>query len=628
MPRLTETSAPPPPRASTRFPDLSPSIGRETRADSDRPSGGRVTGLGSDRPSGVGREARPGSDRPSGVARETRPGSDRPSGGRDGGLGTDRPSGGGRELRFGSDGSSGGRVTGLGSDRPSGVGREARPGSDRPSGVAREARLGSDRPSGVARETRPGSDRPSGGPDGRPGSDHPSGVSRGSSLGSEGRPGVSREARTGSPEPSTSPASDTPPRPRHLPTPGPSGRAVRRDPSEGASAETPGRPFRLSAPGGSGGSGAQAGASSETAGRPFRLPEPRRTGAPGETTSETTARLRPVPADPAPDEPAVPVARLAAPGVTAARPAAPPRPAHEPQVPAAPPPPSSAPVSPDPALSWSATRPLVSFGEPEGYDGDARPRPLLRRGAPQAAAAAVCLVLGLGLISGAVTGSWLVGGSGEEGSPSTFAAAGSLWHSVPVDQLFPPTVQGRGAGPGGADRTWTRIAVAPDSGCKDAFDPLLRKALAPVGCERLLRATYTDATESYVTTVGLLFTTADAPGMTALANRFRRERLDRRSDLMPLPYAAKGTLAAGFGARQRASWTVSVLTEAPVVVYAVSGWADGRTVDDPQPAGDALEADATTAAAQAGLGNEAQGLADRVERDFRRNVRSASEQPS
>ncbi|MEV4789717.1 hypothetical protein AB0K53_30480 [Streptomyces tuirus] len=368
-------------------------------------------------------------------------------------------------------------------------------------------------------------------------------------------------------------------------------------------------------------SDASAGAASETAGRPFRLPPPRRTGAPGEHSSETTARLRPVPADPKPDDPAAPFGRPAAQGTTTTRPATPPRPTHRPTAP-------SAPVTPDPALSWSATRPLVSFGEPEGYDGDARPRPLGRRGASQAAAAAVCLVLGLGLISGAVTGSWLVGDSGAEGSPGSFAAAGSLWHSVPVDQLFPPTVQGRGAGPGGADRTWTRIAVAPDSGCKDAFDPLLRKALAPVGCERLLRATYTDATESYVTTVGLLFTTADAPGMTALANRFRKERLDRRSDLMPLPYAAKGTPAAGFGAPQRASWTVSVLTEAPVVVYAVSGWADGRTVDDPQPAGDAVEADATTAAAQAGLGHEAQGLADRVERDFRRNVRSASEQPS
>ncbi|WP_245237189.1 hypothetical protein RFN58_08740 [Streptomyces iakyrus] len=614
---------------------MPPSIGRETRADSDRSSvAGRDGRPGSERRSRIGRQAGSGPDGPSG-GRETGVGSDRPSGGRESRPGSDRPSGVGRESGFGSDGRFGGRETGVGSDRPSGVDRETRPGSDRLSGGP-DDRLGSDRSSGAGRDGRPASERPpgvgrgtslgSGGPTGpgretRPGSETPSGVSRETRPGSNTSSGDGRENRPGSAKPSATPAPGTPPRPRHLPTPGgSSGRTGRPDTPEGASTETPGRPFRLSAPGGS---GAPAGAPSETAGRPFRLPAPRR-GAPGEGTSETTARLRPVPADPAPGEPAVPFARPAASGVTAT----PPRPAHEPQAPSAPPHRSPAQVSPDPALSWSATRPLVSFGEPEGYDGDARPRPLVRRGAPQAAAAAVCLVLGLGLISGAVTGSWLVGGSGEEGSPSTFAAAGSLWHSVPVDQLFPPTVQGRGAGPGGADRTWTRIAVAPDSGCKDAFDPLLRKALAPVGCERLLRATYTDATQSYVTTVGLLFTTADAPGMTALANRFRKERLDRRSDLMPLPYAAKGTLAAGFGARQRASWTVSVLTEAPVVVYAVSGWADGRTVDDPQPAGDALEAGATTAAAQAGLGNEAQGLADRVERDFRRNVRSASEQPS
>ncbi|MFD8232031.1 hypothetical protein ACFV20_09065 [Streptomyces sp. NPDC059696] len=462
-------------------------------------------------------------------------------------------------------------------------------------------------------------------------------------------PSVGRVSRTGPHTPSGAAGATRPE---------PSRPASRPDSSAGTPPETTARPFRISGPGRPDASG---GASAESAGRPFRLPTPRRTGAPDERAPETTARLRPLPADPAPDEhaaPSGPSGRPAAQTTTTAarpgpaRPTTPPRPAHEPSVPAgadpgttagrglrvppapdrrpaAPAPPRTpAPVTPDPALSWSATRPVVSFGEPEGYDGDARPRPLGRRTAPRAAAAAVCLVLGLGLISGAVTGSWLVGDAGAEDSPGAFASAGSLWHRVPVDQLFPPTVQGRGAGPGGADRTWTRIAVAPDSGCKDAFDPLLRKALAPVGCERLLRATYTDATESHVTTVGLLFTTADAPGMTALANRFRNERLDRRSDLMPLPYAAKGTPAAGFGARQRASWTVSVLTEAPVVVYAVSGWADGRTVDDPQPAGDAVEADATTAAAQAGLGNEAQGLADRVERGFRKNVRSASEQPS
>ncbi|MFK4102272.1 hypothetical protein ACI2L1_19760 [Streptomyces sp. NPDC019531] len=241
---------------------------------------------------------------------------------------------------------------------------------------------------------------------------------------------------------------------------------------------------------------------------------------------------------------------------------------------------------------------------------------------------AACVVLGLGLIGGAVTGSWLIGEPGDDSGGDTFAAAGELWHSVPVNQLFPATVDGQGAGPGGADRTWTRIAVAPDSGCENAFDPLLRKALAPVGCERLLRATYTDATESYVTTVGLLFTDADVTAMRELDNRFTKEGLDTRTDLLPLPYAAKDTLAADFGAKQRASWTISVLTDAPVVAYAVSGWADGRTVDTPEPAEKAMESGDTSPAAQSGLGNEAQGLADRVERTLRKTVTSPPEQPS
>ncbi|MER6525115.1 hypothetical protein [Streptomyces sp. NPDC001508] len=291
-------------------------------------------------------------------------------------------------------------------------------------------------------------------------------------------------------------------------------------------------------------------------------------------------------------------------------------------------------MAPDPALSWSAfgppggERPVVSFGRPEGYDDRARPRPLGARLRPRTAAAAACLVLGLGLIGGAVTGSWLTGDAGAAGGTSGFAAAGDLWHSVPVDDLFPPTVDGKGAGPGGADRTWTRIAVAPDSGCANAFDPLLRGLLAPLGCERLLRATYTDATQSHLTTVGLLFTKADTAAMSALAVRFKDERLDRRTDLLPRPYAAKGTVAADFGDEQRASWTISVLTDAPVVAYAVSGWADGRTVDAPEPAADAQQSGATTAPAQAGLGQEAQGLADRIERRLRQTVSPATEKPS
>ncbi|MGW0944546.1 hypothetical protein ACWD4O_18655 [Streptomyces sp. NPDC002623] len=344
----------------------------------------------------------------------------------------------------------------------------------------------------------------------------------------------------------------------------------------------------------------------------------------GPAWTPAAALLRPdftVP--PAPSAPPVPP-------VPSTPPPAPPAP----EVPRRPDTAPDMPSGPDPALSWSApmtpggtlgaTRPVVTFAQPEAY----RDAPRHRTRRARTAAAAVGAVLGLGLIGGAVTGSWLVGDSEDGGERSAYTAAAGLWHNVPVDQLFPPTVDGQGAGPGGADRTWTRIAVAPDSGCADAFDPLLLKALAPVGCQRLLRATYTDATQSYVTTVGLLFTNADAAAMRSLDTRFSKQGLAKRADLMPRPYAAKDTVAAAFGDKQRAAWTVSVLTDAPVVVYAVSGWADGRTVDAPEPAPVATATGATTAPAQAGLGHEAQGLADRIERGLRKTAATPSEQPS
>ncbi|MFJ3233137.1 hypothetical protein [Streptomyces sp. NPDC086787] len=410
-------------------------------------------------------------------------------------------------------------------------------------------------------------------------------------------------SRVGTPTPTPSPraAGDAPPRPTGAPAQQPAPRPTRAVPPRPAGTPVvaparraegvdlprpvdgiPPRPAAVPGPVPSSRAGGEA--------------PPRAAGVPAQAASPRSAQV-------VPPRPAVPpVTTVAFPG--AAR--------------------DGAAVSPDPALSWSAVRPVVSYGEPEEAD---QRSPGVRVRARTLTAAA-CAVLGMGLIGGAVTGSWLVGDADDRQTVSGFAAAAGLWHSVPVDELFPPTVQGAGAGPGGADRTWTRIAVAPDGGCVNAFDPLLRKVLAPAGCRRLLRATYTDATQSYVTTVGLLFTRTDPAAMSALATRFKKEGLDRRTDLMPRPYAAEHTVAADFGNRQRASWTISVLTDAPVVAYAVSGWADGRTVDTPQPAADAIRSGATTAPAQAGLGQEAQGLADRVQRGLRKTVRPATEPPS
>ncbi|WP_431945763.1 hypothetical protein [Actinacidiphila sp. bgisy167] len=287
--------------------------------------------------------------------------------------------------------------------------------------------------------------------------------------------------------------------------------------------------------------------------------------------------------------------------------------------------------APPPAAAWSS--PLPPAAPPPYPPGPPQGPGHAERSRTRTAAAALCLVLGLGLLGGAGAGMWIdrepvaPEPTAAEASRRDFALARGLWHSTPVDTLFPPTLHGKGLGPGGADRTWTRIGVAPAGDCQEAFDPLLAKVLRPAGCVKLLRATYTDATSSAVTTVGLLVTKADAPTMRGLHDRWSSERLGARRDLMPRPVAFPGTVSEGFGDRQRASWTVAVAADLPVVVYAVSGFADGREIALPQPAAAAVAEGATAAPAQAGLGHEADALADAVDRRARRAARSLTATP-
>lgn len=231
--------------------------------------------------------------------------------------------------------------------------------------------------------------------------------------------------------------------------------------------------------------------------------------------------------------------------------------------------------------------------------------------------AGVCLVLGLGLIGGAVAGAAITHKPHAQpppvdGSVAAFAAVRQVWHTAPVDALFPRTVSARSAGPGGADRAWTRIGVAAPSGCATAFDPPLQRLLAPTGCRRLLRATYADTTSTTVTTVGLLVTEAESPAMRGLSTRWASQHLGDRADAMPRPVAFPGTPAAAFGAKQRGSWDVQVSADLPFVVYAVTGFADGRTLT-PQSAEKATRSGATSVPAQAGLGYDATGLASAVD---------------
>ncbi|MCB5170337.1 hypothetical protein LG634_36775 [Streptomyces bambusae] len=220
------------------------------------------------------------------------------------------------------------------------------------------------------------------------------------------------------------------------------------------------------------------------------------------------------------------------------------------------------------------------------------------------AAAVVCWALGGGLLAGAVVGGWAAGAAEEvPADRAAWERAGELWREETADTLLPPVLVGDGAGPGGADRRWTRTAVAADGPCAPALGAEWNAALAPVGCTRLLRATYTDATRSSLLSVGLVFTPAGRAATDTLRTRFEP--------------AAPPPRAYGLADRQRASWAVSVLPDAPVVVYAVSAFADGRAVDRPRPA---AAAGATTPAAQSGLAHEARAVTDRLERALRRTA--------
>ncbi|WP_432060497.1 hypothetical protein [Streptomyces sp. S1] len=247
-----------------------------------------------------------------------------------------------------------------------------------------------------------------------------------------------------------------------------------------------------------------------------------------------------------------------------------------------------------------------------------------RRSAGRAAVVAACAVLGFGLIGGALAGVWLAASEpGKPAEPAGYAEARELWHNAPVDALFPRTLAGPGAGPGSATRTWTRIVVAPDAACSPAvLAEGLLATVEPLGCERVLRATYTDATASSVITVGLVFTRADAAAQRTLGQGLTA----RLGQDVPPALPGPSTVAARFGDRQRASWWTSAPADLPVVVTAVSGFADGRTVDAPQPADRAMAKGRTDAVAQSGLGHEAKGITEHLERLLRTTATSAAKE--
>lgn len=156
------------------------------------------------------------------------------------------------------------------------------------------------------------------------------------------------------------------------------------------------------------------------------------------------------------------------------------------------------------------------------------------------------------------------------------------WHELPAAQIFPSRI---GYAPPsvlndvGSSLTLNadRLGVAPQASCAAATDPSAAAVLASNGCEAVLRATYTDDTDTYVTTVGVVpFSSAGQAqaAQTALGARRLRMADGRTPGVRTVPFA--GTPAAGFTGNRR-QLTGNVVAGSYLVMYAV-GYTDGRAL--------------------------------------------------
>ncbi|WP_344670202.1 hypothetical protein [Catenulispora yoronensis] len=214
---------------------------------------------------------------------------------------------------------------------------------------------------------------------------------------------------------------------------------------------------------------------------------------------------------------------------------------------------------------------------------------------------------GSGSGSGAISGSGLGSGAGAAGSAGSAGSTGSagsagsvgligagslagalqaaavapselqdravraLWRTKTVEQLFPATVS-----PGSQ---YVRLGVADAAGCdvlpKD-FVSELGKDAPQTACVKVLRATYTDITQTVFATVGIVVIDGPTAARDQVWRQWTPDADSRRPELMPGVFAPPGTPAAAWKDAQRTVWNSQASIDGSYLVYVVSSFADGR----------------------------------------------------
>jgi hypothetical protein len=206
------------------------------------------------------------------------------------------------------------------------------------------------------------------------------------------------------------------------------------------------------------------------------------------------------------------------------------------------------------------------------------PRPSLAR-SPRFWLTAVAAVLGIaGLAASAA-------GLAAQILPRKFSATqqrqimswetASRWRDWPAGKIFPGTLSYQLPGTdfgatSGLGLRAHRVGIARQSSCAGATDKPLATVLAAHGCQGVLRATYTDGTDSYVVTVGVAVLRGTAPAPSSLP-----QTKGLRPGVKTVPFSH--TLAAGF--RNRDRQLSGAYRRGPYLVLYTVGYTDSRHYD-------------------------------------------------